>query len=141
MLGCSKKRQFFYVGATINRDPTVRGKKEKERKKEGGKRKRKRARRREEKEREKEKKRERGRKEERGRRRRGKGKEREKEKEALSFQKKSSSASTNCPRLAVQTTRLGVSGPPVWGETSFSFYLSVLISVMSETWYLIQSIV
>jgi len=99
MLGCSKKRQFFYVGATINRDQTVRGKKEKERKKEGGKRKRKRARRREEKEREKEKKRERGRKEERGRRR--KVECREKEKEALSFHEISMSASTNYPRSAV----------------------------------------
>ena len=42
--------QFFYVGATLNRDPTVRVKKEKERKK--GRRTRKRERRREEKEKE-----------------------------------------------------------------------------------------
>jgi len=60
--------QFFYVGAILNRDPTVRG--NKERKKEEGKRKRKR-------------KRKRGREGERGRRRRGEGKERQKEKEEL----------------------------------------------------------
>jgi len=60
--------QLFYVGAILNRDPTVRGKKE--RNKEEGKRKRKR-------------KRKRGREGERGRRRRGERKEREKEKEEL----------------------------------------------------------
>jgi len=54
-----------------------------------------------EREREKEKKREKGRRGERGRRRRREGKEKEEEKGALCFPKKSTSASTNCPRSAV----------------------------------------
>ena len=68
----AKAWQFFYIGVTLNRDPTVRGKKEKKRKKGGG---------------ERERKREKGMEGEEGRRRWGGGKERKKKKETLRFQK------------------------------------------------------
>ena len=71
----------------------------------------------------------------------GKGKRERKRKRRYLFKKNLRRLRQTAQGWAVQTTRLGVSGPPVWSEISFSFYLSVLISVMSETWYLIQSIV
>jgi len=72
------KRQFFYVGAALNCDPTVREKKEKERNKQRATK---------EKEKERKRKRERGRTGERGRRRREEWKKRGKGKEELCFQK------------------------------------------------------
>jgi len=96
-------RQFFYVEASLNRDPTVRGKKENQRKKDGGtkrikerKRKTRKRERRSEKEEERQRKRERRRKGERGMGRRER--EREKERGAM-FSKKISVGFDKLPKV------------------------------------------